>query len=288
MPRALCRHDGPCRRGGPASRTARWKAPTIRAPTAARPGYKVRDRARARPVTGASIPPHSVLCVVPHDQTAFHGVAVCRARRPGSLTVRSGRRAHPHVWVTMKSELVYAPTASVTGVRHAWTFDDMFSTFATQGIDSQEEGRVHPRGARAARQDQRHVAQGLRLLHHRHGERQEGRLRSIRRPTTISSTRTQMLTLHFTLPFKTPVQGARTSRSRSTIRPISSTSRFAEKDIRSRWSARRPAASWSWRGRRRWTPRWQRSCSQMSPDQKLDPSELLGAQFANTISVKCS
>jgi ABC-type uncharacterized transport system substrate-binding protein len=36
-------------------------------------------------------------------------------------------RAHPHVWVTMTSELLYAPDGSVTGVRHAWTFDDMFS-----------------------------------------------------------------------------------------------------------------------------------------------------------------
>jgi len=48
--------------------------------------------------------------------------------------------AHPHVWVTMKSELVYAPDGSITGVRHAWTFDDMFSAFATQGLDSKKKG----------------------------------------------------------------------------------------------------------------------------------------------------
>ncbi len=41
--------------------------------------------------------------------------------------------AHPHVWVTMESELVYAPDGSITGIRHAWTFDDVFSTYATQG-----------------------------------------------------------------------------------------------------------------------------------------------------------
>src|SRR5437870_4318879 len=29
--------------------------------------------------------------------------------------------AHPHVWVTAASELVYAPDGSITGVRHAWT-----------------------------------------------------------------------------------------------------------------------------------------------------------------------
>jgi ABC-type uncharacterized transport system substrate-binding protein len=40
----------------------------------------------------------------------------------------------------MKSELVYAADGSVTGVRHAWTFDDMFSTFAVQGIEAKKKG----------------------------------------------------------------------------------------------------------------------------------------------------
>src|ERR1041384_7993165 len=48
--------------------------------------------------------------------------------------------AHPHVWVTMKSEIVYAPDGTITGVRHAWAFDDMFSAFATQGLDAKKKG----------------------------------------------------------------------------------------------------------------------------------------------------
>jgi ABC-type uncharacterized transport system substrate-binding protein len=48
--------------------------------------------------------------------------------------------AHPHVWVTMKSEIVYAPDGTVTGIRHAWSFDDMFSAFATQGLESKQKG----------------------------------------------------------------------------------------------------------------------------------------------------
>src|SRR5205085_1661867 len=47
--------------------------------------------------------------------------------------------AHPHVWVTVKSELVYAADGTITGVRHAWTFDDMFSTFAVQGITAKKK-----------------------------------------------------------------------------------------------------------------------------------------------------
>jgi ABC-type uncharacterized transport system substrate-binding protein len=44
--------------------------------------------------------------------------------------------AHPHVWITAKSEVIYTPDGSISGVRHAWTFDDMFSTYALQGIRS--------------------------------------------------------------------------------------------------------------------------------------------------------
>ena len=49
-------------------------------------------------------------------------------------------QAHPHVWATMNEELLYAPDGSVTGVRHSWTFDDMFSAFAIQGIAQKTKG----------------------------------------------------------------------------------------------------------------------------------------------------
>jgi ABC-type uncharacterized transport system substrate-binding protein len=55
-------------------------------------------------------------------------------------TVGTTAFAHPHVWVTVKSELVYAPDGSITGVRQAWTFDDMFSAFALQGVESKKKG----------------------------------------------------------------------------------------------------------------------------------------------------
>jgi len=52
----------------------------------------------------------------------------------------SAALAHPHVYVTMKSEIVYDAEGRMTGIRHHWTFDDMFSSYATQGLDSKEKG----------------------------------------------------------------------------------------------------------------------------------------------------
>ena len=51
-----------------------------------------------------------------------------------------GAQAHPHVWITATSELLYAPDGSITGVRHAWTFDDMFSAYAVQGLEAKTKG----------------------------------------------------------------------------------------------------------------------------------------------------
>ena len=48
--------------------------------------------------------------------------------------------AHPHVYVTVKSEVVYSPDGAATAIRHAWTFDDMFSAYATQGLKTKEHG----------------------------------------------------------------------------------------------------------------------------------------------------
>src|SRR6185437_2413732 len=48
--------------------------------------------------------------------------------------------AHPHVWVTLHSEILYSAGGAMTGVRHAWTFDDMFSAYALQGIHHAKKG----------------------------------------------------------------------------------------------------------------------------------------------------
>lgn len=48
--------------------------------------------------------------------------------------------AHPHVLVSGKSELVFSPDGKITAVKHAWTFDEAFSVFATQGLDKNSDG----------------------------------------------------------------------------------------------------------------------------------------------------
>jgi len=42
--------------------------------------------------------------------------------------------AHPHVWVTVRSEIAFTPDKKVSAVIHDWVFDEMYSSFATQGL----------------------------------------------------------------------------------------------------------------------------------------------------------
>ncbi len=113
-------------------------------------------------------------------------------------------QAHPHVWVTMKSEFVYGADGSVTGVRHAWTFDDMFSTFATQGLDSKEKGKF-------TREELAPLAQvnveSLKEFDYFTFARANGKKADLSPPTDYwLEFKDGLLTLHFTLPFKTPVK----------------------------------------------------------------------------------
>jgi ABC-type uncharacterized transport system substrate-binding protein len=52
--------------------------------------------------------------------------------------------AHPHVWITARAEIAYGTDGRVSGVRHAWTFDEAYSAFVTQGLDKNGDGKLTP------------------------------------------------------------------------------------------------------------------------------------------------
>ncbi len=48
--------------------------------------------------------------------------------------------AHPHIFVDSRSSVVFDSTGAITAVRHAWTFDEGFTAFAIQGLDTDGDG----------------------------------------------------------------------------------------------------------------------------------------------------
>ena len=121
------------------------------------------------------------------------------------LAIVAPAHAHPHVWVTMHTDLVYAPDGSITGIRHAWSFDDMFSTFATQGLDSKEKGKF-------TREELAPLAkvnvESLKEFDYFTYAIADGKKTELTDPAPDYwlDYKDQVLTLNFTLPFKKPVK----------------------------------------------------------------------------------
>jgi ABC-type uncharacterized transport system substrate-binding protein len=113
--------------------------------------------------------------------------------------------AHPHVWVTMHTELVYTPDGKITGVRHHWAFDDMFSTFATQGLETKEKGKF-------TREELAPLAkvnvESLKEYDYFTYATADGKKMPLADPLPDYwlDYNDSVLTLNFTLPFKTPVK----------------------------------------------------------------------------------
>jgi ABC-type uncharacterized transport system substrate-binding protein len=193
--------------------------------------------------------------------------------------------AHPHVWVTMKSELVYAPDGTVTDVRHAWTFDDMFSVFATQGIEAKKKGEftreelaplaeVNVTSLKEYDFFTHAMANGARV---EFKEPPAGYYLDFHPKETV-------LTLHFTLPLKTPVQ-AKDLTVEVYDREFFVDFSFAKKDAVKLVGA--PAqCKLSVMNPQEMNAALARQLSQLGPSQR-DPSLTIGAEYANRILVKC-
>jgi ABC-type uncharacterized transport system substrate-binding protein len=122
----------------------------------------------------------------------------------GLTFVAGAAQAHPHVWITATSELLYAADGTITGVRHAWTFDDMFSAYAVQGLESKTKGVY-------TREELGPLAQtnveSLKEYAYFTFARADGKKERFQEPVDyFLDYKDTVLTLHFTLPLKNPVR----------------------------------------------------------------------------------
>ena len=99
---------------------------------------------------------------------------------------------------------MYAPDGSITGVRHAWTFDDMFSTYALQGIESKKKGvYTHEELAPLAQTN----VESLKEFGFFTFAKADGKKVKFEEPVDyFLEYKDAALTLHFTLPLKTPLK----------------------------------------------------------------------------------
>jgi ABC-type uncharacterized transport system substrate-binding protein len=108
----------------------------------------------------------------------------------------------------MTEEVLYAPDGSVTGVRHAWAFDDMFSAFATQGLEQKTKGQfTREELAPLAKVNVESLQEYAYFTYAKiNSKRQKEAFADPIDYYLDYDPKVTVLTLHFTLPFKTPVK----------------------------------------------------------------------------------
>jgi ABC-type uncharacterized transport system substrate-binding protein len=182
---------GPLRPIPHARPTPRLTIPIIRTDVVRVGRYRFELRIRAREIA---------LVIVRSKRIILAALAAC-------FLATERASAHPHVWVTVRSELVYAADGTITGVHHAWTFDDMFSAFAVQGIEAKKKGEF-------TREELAPLAQvniaSLKEYDFFTYAKANGRTIEFKEPQVgyylEFSPKDTALTLHFTLPLKAPLK----------------------------------------------------------------------------------
>jgi ABC-type uncharacterized transport system substrate-binding protein len=115
--------------------------------------------------------------------------------------------AHPHVFVGAKAEIVFNAEGKIVALRHAWTFDEMYSAFQTQGAAKD--------GKRATREDLAPLAKvqaeqladfGYFTVAKASGKKQEFGAPS---EVSLEEGEDKLVTLRFTLPLKEPASAAK-------------------------------------------------------------------------------
>ena len=207
---------------------------------------------------------------------AFVIAAVCLA---------APAQAHPHVWVTMNTDLLYAPDGSVTGLRQAWAFDDMFSAYSTMGIPAKTKGQF-------TREELQPLAQvnveslkdyGYFTYGWIDGKQQKDAFTDPIDCWLTYDAKATVLILHFTLPFKNPVK-AKVLKIEIYDPEFFIDFGFAEKNPVKLVDAPLQCALWTEK------PPDENFLSQQNLNRAFVPSEAnigMGMAFANKILVQC-
>lgn len=123
------------------------------------------------------------------------------------LGLAEAAHAHPHVFVSVKSQAIFGSDGRITAIRHDWTFDEMYSSFATTGMNGAGKGPSPEQFAAIAKQNIEDLAQYEWFTHAR------GASKKVEFATPVDYSVTQPeggnLELHFTLPLATPASAAK-------------------------------------------------------------------------------
>jgi len=111
--------------------------------------------------------------------------------------------AHPHVWVTVETEVEMGPKQEITGFRHKWTFDEFYSEFAVQGLDTNGDGVYSEEELKPLAQTNIEALKEFEYFTFAFDGKQK---LTLKEPVNYHlEHKSKLLTLYFTLPLATPL-----------------------------------------------------------------------------------
>jgi len=114
--------------------------------------------------------------------------------------------AHPHVWATVRSEIVFSPNHQIIGIRHAWTFDEFYTAMAVEGLDANKDGVYSKEELAPLAKVNVDSLKDFDYFTFVHLDGEDDKLVKLKPPVDywVDYDKT-VLTLHFTLPLETPL-----------------------------------------------------------------------------------
>jgi ABC-type uncharacterized transport system substrate-binding protein len=196
-------------------------------------------------------------------------------------------KAHPHVWATVRSEILFDADRRMIGVRHAWTFDEFYTAMAVQGLDTDKDGKFSAAELKPLAQVNVESLKDFDYFTFVHIGFDADNL-PLKPPENYSLDYDKgLLTLHFTLPLATPIALTGESVDVDVYDPSFFVAfGFATKD----------PVTLSGAGQKGCSAKIKQPDPETAEDAKtltesffsqLGPNSNFGSQFAQTVVVKC-
>lgn len=192
--------------------------------------------------------------------------------------------AHPHVWVKVQSQVLHDAKGQVTGLRHTWTFDEFYSAFAIQGLDSDGDGKLSQAELEPLAKE--NVA-SLEEFDYFTFLKADGKLEERAKPHDYRLDHAAgILTLHFTLPLKRAVDPLAQKVTFSIYDPTHFVAFDFDKDNAVMLASTAPPTC---QAKFEETKMAEVKLSDMGESfySSLDASSEFGAQFAKSVSIAC-
>jgi len=190
--------------------------------------------------------------------------------------------------VTVRSEILLNPDHQITGIRHAWTFDELYTAMAMQGVDTNGDGILSKEELKPVVESMVNSLKPFDYFTYVHFVGVD-KVLPLKAPERYSLDYDgNVLTLHFTLLLEEPVDASSQNVEVDVYDPSFYVAFGFAKDEPVKMAG--TSAQGCGADIKQPDPAAEESTKALSEDffRQLGPSSNFGAQFAQTVTVKCS